>query len=123
MARWWVERYDAEKHANRMKGDVDGVYTYNSDETPADRLVGKDVFLVHVAGFTFQFLDLRHLEVAIEYFSRALKGSSRIEGGIGAADHWEVQRWFERLPKGIERKERRAEVAKALKQALEEFSK
>lgn len=123
MARWWVERYDPEKHANKMKGVVDGVYTYSFDESPADNLIDKDVIFVHVAGFTFQFLALRHLELAAEYFSQPRKGSSRIEGGIDGADHWEVQRWFERLPKGIERKERRAEVAKALMQAFEEFSK
>lgn len=121
MAHWWTETYDPNEHVNLMKGVVDGVYSFDLDQTPSDHLVDKDVYFVRVAGFTFQFLDLRQLKIAAEYFDRRLKGSSQVGDATGAADHWEVQRWFERLPKGLERKERRTEIAKALKQALAEF--
>lgn len=122
MARWWKERYDAAMHPNLMKGEVDGVYQLNLEETPQDTLVPKWVYFVHACGFTFSFLKLRYLEVAAEYFSRPLKPASRIKDGIGAADHWEVQRWYDRLPKGLERKDRRAKIAKTLKAALSEFA-
>jgi len=122
MARWWKETYDAAKHPNLMKGAWDGVYQLNFDETPKDTLIPKWVYFVHAGGFTFSFLNLRYLEVAAEYFSRPLKPPSRITEGIGAADNWEVQRWYDRLPKGLERKDRRAKIAKALKSALSEFA-
>lgn len=105
-----------------MKGVVDGVYLLNVDETPKDALIPKWAYFVHAGGFTFSFLQLRHLEIAAEYFSRPLKPASRTKDGIGAADHWEVQRWYDRLPKGLERKDRRAKIAKAMKAALSELA-
>ena len=104
-----------------MKGALDGQYTCNLDEPPRDRLTEKTVYFVEACQFTFEFLSLRQLEVALEYFEQEHRGSTRIVGGIGAADHWEVQRWFERLPKRMERKERRGEVAEALRRALASF--
>src|SRR5687767_5366192 len=92
VARWWKEPYDAATHSNKMKGVLDGGYAYNLDETPRDRLIEKDVYLVEVCQFKFEFLSLRQLEIALEYFEKEHKGSTRIVGGIGAADHWEVQR-------------------------------
>lgn len=37
---------------------------------------------------------------------------------IGAADHWEVQRWFERLPMDLLEESKRVKVVKALRRAL-----
>lgn len=122
MASWWKEAYDAKKHSNRMKGMLAGVYTFDFDETPDDKLVPMTVYFVRTGGFTFQFLTLRQLDIAQSYFCLPKRESSRIKGGIGSADHWEVQRWFERLPKGLERKTRRAEIAKTLQNALRDFA-
>ncbi|MEZ5993057.1 MAG: hypothetical protein R3E76_11955 [Planctomycetota bacterium] len=105
-----------------MKGMLDGVYTFDLDETPPDTLIPKEVYFVRVAGFTFQFLALRHLEIALSYFCQPFQKEGKIKDGLGSADHWEVQRWFERLPKGLERKSRRADIAKALRNALEDFA-
>jgi hypothetical protein len=101
-----------------MKGVLDGRYATDLDETPRDRLIEKSVYFVEACQFTFEFLSLRQLEIALAHFEEQHRGSTRIVGGIGAADHWEVQRWFERLPKRLERKHRRAEVAAALRDAL-----
>lgn len=104
-----------------MKGVLDGQYSYNFDETPKDNLIEKSIYFVAVCQFTFHFLSLRQIEIALEYFEKEHRGSTRVEGGIGAADHWEVQRWFERLPKGMERKDRRNEVVNTLREALASF--
>ena len=122
MARWWKEDYDVKRHPNKMKGVVDGEYQLNLNFTAKDKLIQQHVIFVDVAQFTFSFLSLRQLEVCLDYFEKRIAGGSRIKGGIGANDHWEVQRWFERLPKGLRSEHRRPKIVKALRQAYEEFS-
>ena len=122
MARWWKEDYDVRRHSNRMKGMVDGKYQVNLDLTAKDKLIQQHVIFVEVAQFTFQFLSLRQLEVCLEYFEQKIPGDSRIKGGLHGASHWEVQRWFERLPKGLHSDHKRPKIAKALQQAHKEFS-
>ena len=121
MARWWTEPYDAARHPNKMPDALDGHYSHNFDETPCDNLIARTVYFVAVCQFTFEFQSLRQLEIALEYFQKEHRGSTRIDGGIGSADHWEVQRWFECLPKGMERKNRREKIAIALGDALTSF--
>ena len=121
MAKWWKEEYDPHKHVNEMKSVVDGEYQYNFDFSSDDNLLKTYVILVRVVQFTFIFLSLRQLEVCIEYFEQKVHGSTMISGGIGAADHWEVQRWFERLPKGLTSDKKRPTILKALCSAKKEF--
>ena len=122
MARWWKEEYDVKRHRNKMKGWVDDEYQLNLNFTAKDSLIQQHVIFVEVAQFTFSFLSLRQLEVCLEYFEKKIPGGSRIEGGIGANDHWEVQRWFERLPKGLHSERKRPKIVSALRKAYAEFS-
>ena len=120
VARFWKERYASSRHSNKMKGECDGVYQCDCGLTPRDNLLVQWVYFVNVCQFDFQFLSLRQLEVCLEYFRKKFPGSSRIS--IGAADHWEVQRWFERLPKGLRREPNRLKIVKALERALTAFT-
>jgi hypothetical protein len=120
VARFWKERYASSRHSNKMKGECDGVHQCDCGLTPRDNLLVQWVYFVNVCQFDFQFLSLRQLEVCLEYFRKKFPGSSRIS--IGAADHWEVQRWFERLPKGLRREPNRLKIVKALERALTAFT-
>jgi hypothetical protein len=39
VARFWRERYVADRHSNKMKGEIDGVYQFDVDLTPRDNLL------------------------------------------------------------------------------------
>ncbi len=120
MARFWKERYDSREHENMMWGRIDGVWEPQSqDLTSKDNLLVRWVYFVNVCQLDFQFMSLRQLEVCLDYFRQKNRGSSRIK--LGSADHWEVQRWFERLPKGVRREPNRLKIVKALETALPAF--
>lgn len=78
--------------------------------------VPKRVLLVNVASFTFQFISRRQVEDCLHYYERNVHPSSRLP--VGGMDHWEAQRWFERLPMFSLEAPKRMKVVKALKQAL-----
>jgi len=121
MARWWKENYDAARHRNEMRGEIDDEYQFDVDLTAHDNLLRQHVILVEVAQFNFTFLSLRQLEVCLSYFEQKVRPSSRIVGGIGAADHWEVLRWYDRLPPGLISEHKRPKIVKALRAALDQF--
>ncbi len=123
MARWWKERYEPERHGNKMKGAIQGEYQYDQNFLAHDNLIPQHVIMVQVEQFTFEFLSLGQLTECIGYLAAEHHASSRIREGIGAADHWEVQRWYERLPRHLFSATRRPRVLKALNAALNEFSK
>ena len=114
MSRWWIEVYDSKRHANAMKGVVDGAYQCDFDATPKDSLIRYSVVKVAVASFEFLFLNGQQLEVALEHFNHKIHPSQRVKVD---GDHWEMQRWFERLPSGLTREPTRSRVVKALEQA------
>lgn len=120
MARFWKERYDSYRHSDKMQGEIDGVYQPGCDLTPRRNLLVQWVYFVNVCQFDFQFMSLRQLEVCLAYFRKKIPGSSRTK--IGAADHWEVQRWYERLPRGLRREPNRLKIVKALERALTAFT-
>lgn len=59
--------------------------------------------------------------MCLEYYSEKIHPSSRRSDTLGG-DHWEFQRWFERLPMYLSEAPKRQKVVKALAKALEEFS-
>ena len=112
MAKIWKEEFDPTRHHNRM------------DAGPAarpakDNLLPSWVYFVRVCSFTFEFHSVAQINHCLEYYDRKLQSSSRMN--IGGADHWETQRWFERLPMYLREEPKRKDVVKALAAALEQF--
>ena len=73
--------------------------------------------MVNVASFTFHFFSVAQIRDCLAYYSHKIHATSRVS--VGAADHWEVQRWFERLPMYLLEEPKRIKVVKALERALE----
>jgi len=111
VARIWTEAYRSGKHSAPWEywGSID-------DHLRAPSLIPRNVLMVSVASFTFQFFTEQQLRDCLEYFSRKTHPSSRVT--IGAADHWEAQRWFERLPMHLLEDPKRLKVISALSEAL-----
>ena len=89
---------------------------------PRDRkanLVPQWVYFVRACSFTFEFHSVAQINQCLEYFERKLHPSSRLD--IGAADHWEMQRWFERLPIYLSEEPKRKRIVKALAASIEQF--
>lgn len=76
----------------------------------------KNVMLVSVASFTFQFFSTRQLSECLEYYRQKTHPSSRLD--VRGGSHWEFQRWFERLPMYLLEEPKREKVVKALTEAL-----
>jgi hypothetical protein len=82
------------------------------------------VCLVTVKGFTFEFHSVAQIQICLDYYKRRHHASSRLPvytENLGG-DHWETQRWFERLPQQLLNKHNRPAVIKALEQAIIEYS-
>jgi hypothetical protein len=81
------------------------------------------VYFVQVEGFTFEFHSIDQARACLDFYRRKIPPSSRVSpADIGSADHWEVQRWFERLPGELRRASKRTRVVAALEQALESMA-
>lgn len=122
MARWWKERYDPALHRNNMWDVSHDGHQHHVDGSAKSSNITQHVVMVQVEQFTFEFLSLGQLKDCIQYLAAEHHASSRIQEGIGAADHWEVQRWYERLPRYLFSATRRPRVLKALRAALGQFS-
>jgi hypothetical protein len=122
MADIRIEDYNSLRHRNPM-GWVDDVQAQRHWAAPS--LNPYKVCLVSVCGFTFEFSSIPQLDLAIEYYSMEHHPSSRLPvytENIGG-DHWECQRWFEKLPQKLLQKSKRSRVLAALQQAREEYIK
>ena len=94
MARLWKEQFDWTKHRNRMWGDG-----CEPGGTRDEKLDPKWVYFVTTCEFTFEFHSVGQIAACLDYYSQKVHSSSRLPASaMGGADHWEVQRWFERLP-------------------------
>ena len=116
MARIWRERYDPQRHQDKM-WDV-------PVNRPADfRLIPQWVYFVDVCSFTFEFHSLEQLETCLRYYSAKTHPSTRLPVYTGdyGGDHTETQRWFERLPLYLREEPKRLRVVKALTRALATF--
>lgn len=111
MAKVWKEELDWSRHQNKMDAPV--------ERRPELNFVPQWVFFVRVCSFTFEFHTLNQIAECLAYYSQKTHPSSRV--GIGSADHWEAQRWFERLPMYLMEEPKRQKVVKALATALEQF--
>jgi hypothetical protein len=101
-------------------------YGCDVEDNPNPALIPKWVYCVTVCSFTFEFHSINQINACLKYFSQKVRPSTRIPekdlwkyGG----DHWEMQRWFERLPQRLLQESKRLKVVKALERALSEFIK
>ena len=112
MARIWIEPYKAQSGPPwDYWGSVDA-----DAHQRAPALVPMNVLMVNVASFTFHFFSVQQIRDCLAYYNEKTHPSSRLS--IGAMDHWEAQRWFERLPMYLLEESKRARVVKALSRAL-----
>ena len=111
MAQIWKEQLDWSRHQNKMDASVNYHQKIN--------FVPKWVFFVRVCSFTFEFHTINQIRECLAYYSQKIHPSSRVD--FGAADHWEFQRWFERLPMYLMEEPKRQKVVKALTSAIKQF--
>jgi hypothetical protein len=110
MARIWIEPYE------RMNGPPWYWVIADKDHVRAPSLVPKNVLMVSAASFTFHFFSIQQVRDCLAYYERKTHPTSRLS--IGPMDHWEPQRWFERLPMYLLEEPKREKVLIALKRAL-----
>jgi hypothetical protein len=108
----WKEPFDPARHQDRM--DSFGHVGHATD--PHRSLRPHWIYFAEVAGFTFVFMSLDQVRECLGYFERRLHPSSRVD--IGAADHWEMQRWYDRIPGHLKSDRDRPNVVRALKALL-----
>src|ERR1700761_2016794 len=110
MARMWVERFAS-------KGIPIDDWEHGPVLRPEDRtLVPQNVLKVVVASFTFRFISVEQIRAYLSYYELKTQPSSRLP--VSGGDHWEFQRWFEKLPKYLLEDAKRTKVVKALREAL-----
>lgn len=108
----WKEQFDPSRHEDRM----DSFKHRDHAADPHGSLRKCWVYFADVAGFTFEFMSLDQVRESLAYFEQRLHPSSRED--IGSADHWEVQRWYERIPGHLKSDRDRPEVLRTLKKIL-----
>lgn len=95
-----------------------------ADISPAPTLIPEWVYCVYVCGFTFKFWSIPQIQAALDFYSKKIHPSSRLEDPNGTlwCYHSEAQRWYERLPLYLRKEGKRQRVVKALEQALQQFA-
>ena len=116
MAKIWSEVFDPRKHGNPMR-PVPGIPDDHRWRTAS--LQTHRAFLVRVCSFTFIFQSIEQLQACFDFYDRKIQPSSRRD--LCGYDHWECERWFERLPLYLREEPKRQKVVKALAEALETF--
>src|SRR6266478_8231944 len=117
MATIWFENFDPLKHSNPMSGEV-GTPPGTERHYRAPTLEHHRVVLVRVEGFTFEFHPLEQILACLAFYRQKTLPSSRISSAdLGGGDHWEFQRWYERLPGELRRESKRVKVVQALEEA------
>ena len=74
------------------------------------------VIFVRVVGFTFEFHSAEQIRACLAFYAEKFHPKGRLE--IDGGDHWEFQRWFERLPLFLREEPKRIKVIAALEEAL-----
>ena len=113
MARIWTESYEAHVGA----GPPREYWGTTHAHWRAPTLIPGNVLLVNVASFTFHFFSIEQIRDCLAYFECKSRPSGRLSIG-GDMDHWEAQRWFDRLPIYLLEEPKRAKVVRALTRAL-----
>ena len=80
-------------------------------------LAPREVWFVRVCSFTFGFQTVEQLEACLAYYRKKIHPTSR----MGVGDHWEAQRWNERLPMYLLEEPKRKKVVAALEKALKQW--
>ena len=83
-------------------------------------LADRAVWFVRVCSFTFEFQTAEQLEACLAYYGQKIHPSSRVPE-VYFGDHWEAQRWFERLPMYLLEEPKRKRVVAALEKALKQW--
>ena len=120
MARITIEDCDWQRHRNPMSY-IDNAQCEKHRRTPT--LIPYKVCLVSVCGFTFIFHILTQLRLCLDFNSQKHHPSSALPMKNSGCDHWETQRWFEKLLQYLQEEAKRVKVVCALKTALDEYSK
>jgi len=121
MSRIEIIDYDRFRHGNPMRW-VDDAQRECYYRAPT--LMPYKVCMVSVKRFTFEFHSLAQVQVCLDYYSRLHHTTSRLPvytENLGG-DHWETQRWFDRLPQRLLNNQNRPAVLKALERAIAEYS-
>ena len=117
MATIWFEDFDPLKHRNPMRGEV-GTPPGIERHYRARTLEPHRVILVRVEGFTFEFHSLEQIQACLRFYQQKRVPSGRIPlRQLAGGDHWEFQRWYERLPGELRRDSKRLKVVRALEEA------
>jgi len=119
--RIWKERFDSVQRGGLPDARPDVTEAIRRHWT-APTLIPHEVVFVSVCSFTFRFDTQEQLERVLQYYEQRIVPTSRLpESALGGADHWEVQRWFEKLPFFLREEPKRLKVVKALRDALKTF--
>ena len=117
MAKIAIEDFNQKAHPNPMwyvDNEQFNRYRRSAGLTPYK------VCVVEVCGFQFIFHSAMQLELCLDYYSRQTRPSSRLpvyKENLGG-DHWETQRWFEKLPLYLLENAKRPKVVATLERAL-----
>lgn len=123
MARIWKERFDSLKHSSVPDALPDATTSIHRHLT-APTLIPHEIVFVHVCSFTFRFDSKAQLERVLAFYEQKILPSSRVsESQLGGCDHWEAQRWFERLPQFLREEPKRQKVLRALREAVPYFDR
>ena len=77
------------------------------------------VQFVRVEGFTFEFHSAEQARACLEFYRVKIPPSGRVSAEtMRGGDHWEFQRWFDRLPGELRREPKRLRVVTALEEAV-----
>jgi hypothetical protein len=122
MSKVVIEDYERDRHPNAMR------YVDNAQASRRERggnIVPYRVCIVRIASFEFIFHSTVQLELCLDYYRLELVPSTRlpVNSGKFGGDHWEVQRWFERLPGRLRADGVRQDVVTALERALHAYSR
>lgn len=112
MARHWKEQFNPKLHGNKMQ-------EFPVREIRDVKLMPPWVYFVSVCSFTFEFHSIEQIKACLDYYSEKIHPSSRLS--VNGGDHWEFQRWYERLPMYLLEEPKRQKFVKALRSALVEF--
>ena len=116
-----IEPYDSTRHSNPMRWIDD---TQRARHERAPNLIPYSVCLVTVKGFTFVFHSVEQIQICLDYYRRKIHASGRLPvytENLGG-DHFECQRWFERLPHFLLEEKTRHVVVSILQRAVTEYS-